>query len=966
MAVPRGTWPEPLVVEARSPPSTLPASVPLPVSASSELSPERPAGSPLIRAFDSVNSQEELDLFVTQLVTECSALNRVRPPTLATKTRRAPPDIASLPPGAVQRFYGKNRKRSFEQITGHKSPSLDIPITILGEALGASMGTPHHHRAQEILVRGDEPDHITGKPVDPAEVVSRLAKAASSAPSPLDRLTYQHLKRFDAEGKVLAALFTACLRTGLTPTQWRAYITILLYKRPKEPNPAEAANPKNWRPIALLPTISKIFTGIIADRLSEWASSVAAISPSQKGCYAGEGCFEHIQVLTTLRDFASPSTPVHVAFLDLADAFTSVPHDLILDTLRARGVSDTCINILHSLYHNTSTSVANARGDRTTVRIQSGVRQGCPASPILFALAVEPLLRTPFHTGSGFKVGNEEVHVLAYADDLALVASSSQALQQKLAQLTARASLLGLRFNPAKCATLSWGRPSSASIASIDGVPLKSITDRDFYKYLGTPVGLSSWQSDLSVLSAFKSELDAVQQSALRPWQKLDAIRTFVFPRLSYHLRISSIPAYLLERRKGGIDRWASKAVKRILHLPATASDAYLHTPVHLGGVGLPCARDEQAVLKAAHLLRMTTCADPAVRHVTFESLRRLVTQRCLVGAPTTEQLAAFLNGELPALQDGRGSTLTPVLGALSYLRRKAGVRVVARGDSFALAIPSGTEGDEPWYVGEEQRKDIIRALHDAMGRCHYREWLAQPNQGKAAALYAAEPGGLDTFSRWSRMRFCDWRFLHRARLNLVPTNAVKAAFFPDATPHCRVCGYEAETLGHVLGRCWHHSANLQRRHNAVQDAVVTALRAATTSSAEADLEILVNRTPRAFSTPERIDLQVVDHQRRRVQLVDFKCPFEAGSEAFATARQRNELKYEALAERYRRLGFDVSLDTIVVGALGTWDPANSRPLTRLGIPRSRVKALRNTCCQAVLHTSRNIWVEHATGAPQT
>ena len=45
VAVPRGTWPEPLVVEARSPPSTLPASVPLPVSASSELSPERPAGS---------------------------------------------------------------------------------------------------------------------------------------------------------------------------------------------------------------------------------------------------------------------------------------------------------------------------------------------------------------------------------------------------------------------------------------------------------------------------------------------------------------------------------------------------------------------------------------------------------------------------------------------------------------------------------------------------------------------------------------------------------------------------------------------------------------------------------------------------------------------------------------------------------------------------------------------------------
>ena len=109
-----------------------------------------------------------------------------------------------------------------------------------------------------------------------------------------------------------------------------------------------------------------------------------------------------------------------------------------------------------------------------------------------------------------------------------------------------------------------------------------------------------------------------------------------------------------------------------------------------------------------------------------------------------------------------------------------------------------------------------------------------------------------------------------------------------------------------------------------------------------------------------------MDHQRRRVQLVDFKCPFESGSEAFTTARQRNELKYEALAERYRRLGFDVSLDTICVGALGTWDPQNSRPLKSLGIPRSRVKALRTICCRTVLHLSRNIWEEHATGAPQT
>ena len=343
-----GTWPQPLVVEP-SPPQPQLSIVTCPRSY-----PEQSAPLPLPSAFEVAESQEDLDEAMSRFLVDCSAHNKVRPPSTFSPSRRSPPDIASLPPVAVQRFYNRSRKRSFQQITGHKSPSLNIPINTLGDALRDSMGTIRHHSAQEILVRDEMPDDITGEPVDPEEVVARLTKAASSAPSPLDRLTYQHLKRFDAEGKVLAALFTACLRTGLIPSQWRSYVTILLYKRPKEPTDQEAANPKNWRPIALLPTISKVLTGILADRLSSWASRVAAISPSQKGCYKGEGCFEHIHIMNALKSLSSASKPVHVAFLDLADAFTSVPHDLIFDTLRARSVSNACIDILRSLYTNTT------------------------------------------------------------------------------------------------------------------------------------------------------------------------------------------------------------------------------------------------------------------------------------------------------------------------------------------------------------------------------------------------------------------------------------------------------------------------------------------------------------------------------------------------------------------------------------------------------------------------------------
>ena len=920
--------------------------------------PAEPVSSSLAPLFEAAATQEQLDAAVAQLVADCAALNKVKAPSAAPSVRRPPPNISALPALAVQRFYNRNRRRSFEQVTGHKSPALEIPIEQLRDSLIASLGTRHLHEAQELLVGAQAPDDITGEPVLAEEVKARFSKATNSAPSPLDRLTYQHLRKFDPEGLVLAALFSACLRTGLTPTAWREYVTTLIFKKPREYTAEEAAIPKNWRPIALLPTISKLFSGVLADRLQQWAALQQAISPAQKGCYSGEGCFEHVHVLTSLRELSAPSKPVHLGFLDLADAFSSVPHGLIFDTLSARGVSAECVQVLRSLYQDCRTHVRNARGESTTVPIQSGVRQGCPASPILFALAIEPLLRTPFPVGSGVEVGGEEAHILAYADDLVVIASSPEALQSKLDCLVARASLLGLSFNPAKCAFLSWGR-ASPNPARVDGIPIKTIVGGDFYRYLGTPIGLSSWQSDDSVLATFTRELQSVSSSALRPWQKLDALRTFVFARLSYHLRATPFRAQALSRKNGGLDRWAARFVKRILHLPCTASQAYLHTPVHLGGVGLPSARTELALLQVAHFFRMATCPDPVVRSATHHLLQRLVTQRCLVGSPTLGQCASFLNAEMPLLQQGRGSSLSPVLASFAYLRKEIGLRIVAQDTDFALhfQLPDGPS----WHITADNRALVITSLHDAVGLAFFNAWKAQPNQGKTAALLAADPAALAPFDRFSGMRFCDWRFLHRARLNLIPTNAVRAAHVPGLSARCRVCGYEQETLPHVLGRCWHHSALLNRRHNALQDAVVAAL----PRSDDREREVLVNQRPTLLTSDLRVDLTVVDHSSREVHLVDFKSPFEAGPEAFDVARRRNAEKYAGLQEAYRRLGFHCTLDAMCVGALGSWDPANDKVLKQLGISKGRANGLRRSICRAVLHFSRNMWVQHCTGVPQ-
>ena len=130
--------------------------------------------------------------------------------------------------------------------------------------------------------------------------------------------------------------------------------------------------------------------------------------------------------------------------------------------------------------------------------------------------------------------------------------------------------------------------------------------------------------------------------------------------------------------------------------------------------------------------------------------------------------------------------------------------------------------------------------------------------------------------------------------------------------------------------------------------------------------EVLVNSQPRLFSSTQRVDLTVIDRASNSVLLLDFKSPFEASQEAFTDARARNVAKYAALAECYRSRGFRASVDTMCVGALGSWDPDNQRPLQQLGLSRTAIKPLALKVCNEVLQVSRNIWVEHCTGVPQT
>ncbi|NXX82159.1 PO21 protein, partial [Urocolius indicus] len=79
-----------------------------------------------------------------------------------------------------------------------------------------------------------------------------------------------------------------------------------------------------------------------------------------------------------------------------------------------------------------------------------GVKQGDPMSPLLFNLALDPLLCKLETTGCGYQHCDKNVTALAFADDLVLLSSSWDGMTKNIKILETFCDLTGLKLQGEK------------------------------------------------------------------------------------------------------------------------------------------------------------------------------------------------------------------------------------------------------------------------------------------------------------------------------------------------------------------------------------------------------------------------------------------------------------------------------------------------------------------------------------
>ena len=124
-----------------------------------------------------------------------------------------------------------------------------------------------------------------------------------------------------------------------------------------------------------------------------------------------------------------------VCFIDFSKAFDNVNYWRLFKNLLDDNVNYTIVRILAYWYSNQECFVRWRNSISVGFRLSNGTRQGGVLSPFLFSRYIRDLIYETAYSGFGCKIANHSLNILAYADDIALLAPSWKALQNLLSIL---------------------------------------------------------------------------------------------------------------------------------------------------------------------------------------------------------------------------------------------------------------------------------------------------------------------------------------------------------------------------------------------------------------------------------------------------------------------------------------------------------------------------------------------------
>lgn len=272
--------------------------------------------------------------------------------------------------------------------------------------------------------------------------------------------------------RIITMIFNAMLSLHYFPLQWKVAQIILIQKPGKDPKDVNS-----YRPISLLPVISKVFEKLLLRKIKPILEEKSLIPDHQFGFRNQHSTIEQVHRLyTTIRTSLENKQYCTAAFLDASQAFDKVWHTGLLYKLK-KNLPYTYFKLLQSYLTERRYLVKYSEAYTKLYPILSGVPQGSVLGPILYLIYTADLPTS------------NDLTLATFADDTAFLAShgnpiiASERLQLHLNKTNEWLKLWRIRVNPSKSTHITFTlRRGTCPELNLDGHPLPQ---KDDVKYLG-------------------------------------------------------------------------------------------------------------------------------------------------------------------------------------------------------------------------------------------------------------------------------------------------------------------------------------------------------------------------------------------------------------------------------------------------------------------------------------------------
>ncbi|KAI3356785.1 hypothetical protein L3Q82_003325 [Scortum barcoo] len=296
----------------------------------------------------------------------------------------------------------------------------------------------------------EDGDSEVDSSITQAEVTEVVRKLLGGKAPGVDEIRPEYLKSLDVVGlSWLTRLCNIAWRLGTVPLEWQTGVVVPLFKK------GDRRVCSNYR-------------------------EGSHFSASREGLRQVDQLYTLRRVLEGLWEFAQP---VHMCFVDLEKAFDRVPRGILWGVLREYGVRGPLLRAVRSLYDRSRSLVRIAGSKSDLFPVHVGLRQGCPLSPVLFIIFMDRISRRSVARGRReSRFGNHRISSLLFADDVVLLASSSQDLQHVLERFAAECEAAGMRISTSKSEAMVLDRKRVVCPLRVSGEVLPQVEE---FKYLG-------------------------------------------------------------------------------------------------------------------------------------------------------------------------------------------------------------------------------------------------------------------------------------------------------------------------------------------------------------------------------------------------------------------------------------------------------------------------------------------------